>query len=103
MSDARKDTLLRWLPAFIALVGFIGNAVYVGRWIGAVEQRVEFLEKRPTQSENLATFVSRNEFNIQRDNRDRQIGDMGKLLTRIEEKLDRVIERQSDARLSKND
>lgn len=102
MSDARKDTLLRWLPAFVALVGFIGNAVYIGRWIGAVEARVEFLERQPTASANMATFVSRNEFTLQKENRDRQILDLSKTLNRIEEKLDRMVEREG-IRLSKND
>lgn len=95
MSDARKETLMRWLPAFIALVGFVGNAVYVGRWIGQVEQRVEFLEKRPGATENMATFVSRNEFVLLKENLNSTLG-------RIEQKLDRVVEREN-GRVSKND
>lgn len=94
MSDAKKDALLRWMPTILALVGFIGNAVYVGRWVGQVEQRVAYLEKQPTRADDTVYFVTRTEFNAQKENRDRQINETTAALARIDAKLDRVIEIQ---------
>lgn len=94
MPDAKKDMLLRWLPAIVAIVGFVGNAVYIGRWIGQVEQRVAVLEKQPTRSEDAAYFVTRTEFNAQKENRDRQLGELTASLNRMDAKLDRLIERE---------
>ena len=65
---------------------------------------MEFLEKRPSRADDVSYFVTRTEFNAQREARDRQIFDLNATLLRIDAKLDKIIERElRNSALTKKD
>lgn len=102
MSEARKTALLQWLPAIVALAGFIGNAIYVGRWTGIIEQRIVAVEKHPDTQQQISMFVSRNEFNLVKNAQEAETNQTRDILRTMDAKLDRLIEREA-VRLSKNE
>jgi hypothetical protein len=95
MSNAQKDWLSKWLPLIVA-VG--ANFITVAYGYGKLEQRVAPIEAHVAEQshDRLAMlFVTRNEFNTRTTQRDREMEAQSAWLTRIEAKLDRVLERQA--------
>ena len=110
MSDARRESFFRWLPVLVALGGFIGNAIWAGRWSGAVEQRLVALESHQHDAvvhmpleKKIDIFVTRQEFSGVTALRNIEVADMKRFyreeFSSVNSKLDRLIERVS---LSKN-
>ena len=111
MSDARKETLFRWLPVFTCLLGMLGQAAWLGNKWGVMETRMLAFEAHardqishmPLQ-EKLAIFLPRAEFAQIKTARDAELlalrEDFRAGLSAVNAKLDRLIERSA---VSKND
>lgn len=105
MSGSQKEALRGWLPAIVAVIGFLGNAVWIGHWSGSIEQRLVAVEQHSTDHrQDAKNFVTKDEFSVQRTNRDREMADLRNLINTIDGKLDRLIEHElSNGRLTKNE
>ena len=102
MSLTQKEMLSRWLPVLVALAGFMTNAVYIGRWSGAMEGRMVNLEHHAENKENhmpfekkVDLFVTRVEFSHSKSSRDLEINDIKLNFRSIDAKLDRLVESTS--------
>ena len=99
MSLTTKEILSRWLPALVALAGFLTNAVYIGRWSGAMEGRMANLEHHAENKDvhmpferEVALFVTRTEFSSTKTARDLELTEMKLNFRSIDAKLDRLVE-----------
>lgn len=100
MSISARETLSKWMPVIVALIGLAGNAVYIGRWMGESEQRHAASEQharnadmhRP-MSHDLKMFVTRPEFETLKTLRDNELAELRLSFRTIDAKLDRLIER----------
>jgi hypothetical protein len=99
MSLTTKEMLSRWLPALVALAGFIINAMYIGRWSGQMEGRMTNLEHHAENKDThipfergVQIFVTRAEFNGVKAARDLEISEMKISFRSIDAKLDRLVE-----------
>ena len=91
MSTTQRENVLRWLPTLITIVI---NLIFVGYVYGKMEQRIVPIEKHVDAAQ--VSFVSRAEWTVSRQSRDREISDLNTRLERIENKLDRALERQRE-------
>jgi hypothetical protein len=89
MSTPQKDWLSKWLPLIFAIGG---NIVTVAYGYGQLVQRIAPLEKHSTEA--LSIFVTRNEYSQRNVTRDSEMGDLKARLDRMEQKLDRLLERK---------
>ena len=99
MTAERQDTVQRWLPALVCVVGLAANAVWIGNWSGKVEARLAAVERAahdPTHQMGLAqaleTFTTRAEFTARNQMRDVEMADLrtaiGALVVKIDKYLD---------------
>lgn len=106
MSPPTKDTspsiFSKWLPALVAFVGFIGNAVYIGRWSGALDARLVAVESHAASTalhmpfeRKIELFVTRTEYSAKQLSRDTELAEIKAAFRGIDAKLDRLIERSS--------
>lgn len=98
MSNAQKDWLSKWLP-LIFTVG--ANLIIVGYGYGKLEQRVAPIERHVMEQSHerlSAVFVTRTEFTARTTQRDREMQSMSDWLTRVEAKLDRVLEQRAQGK-----
>lgn len=94
MSTQQRDLLAKWLPVVIAL---LTNAMVVAYGYGRLEQRLNPIEQSIASlayDKLSGSFVTRTEFNTRTTQRDREMGVQNAWLARIEDKLDRLLERQ---------
>jgi hypothetical protein len=89
MSTQQRDWLSKWLPLVIAIGG---NLVTVAYGYGQLVQRIAPLEKHTAESFSL--YVTRQEFNQRTLTRDAELTDLKARLDRMEQKLDRLLERK---------
>jgi len=97
-----KDTFTKWLPALVAVVGFVGNAVYIGRWSGALDARLVAVEAHAASTamhmpfeRKVELFVTRTEYSAKQLSRDTELAEIKAAFRGIDAKLDRLIERSS--------
>ena len=84
-----KDTASRWLPTVVALAGILGQTFYFGQRLGAAEQ-----ELKNTTSTAQAS-VTRVEYLAEKAATGSQLSDVKQTLRDMNQKLDRLVERQS--------
>jgi len=70
MTSPQKESISRWLPAIVALVGVGSHIAYVSKWAGSFEARVVALEA------SAQTIVPRSEYLAKMVSRDTEIGDI---------------------------
>ena len=95
ISHEQKDFLSKWAPLVVAL---ITNAVVVAYGYGKLEQRMAPIEIQLSalaHDKLSVNYVTRSEFTMRTQQRDREMERQSEWLNRIEAKLDRVLERQN--------
>lgn len=95
MSIPQKDNLARWLPLAVAL---ISNVVVVAYGYGKLEQRIVPVEQHATLHSNevqMRIFVTRGEWDMRNQTRDRELETLKSELGKVQDKLDRILERLS--------
>lgn len=93
MSDRTKDWLSKWAPLMFAL---FTNVAVVAYGYGKMSQRLEPLEDYAathTTEKAIGMFITRSEFVMNNNARDRELADIKAGLTAANDKLDRLIER----------
>ena len=93
MSDRTKDWLSKWAPLLFAI---FTNVAVVAYGYGKMSQRLEPLEEFATShttEKNISLFITRSEFIMNNNARDRELADIKAGLAAANDKLDRLIER----------
>ena len=93
MSDHNKDLLSRWLPLLVAL---LANLAMFSYGYGKLEQRLAPLETHvstDTTEAAMRIFVTKAEWSMRNDTRDRELADVKASLAQVNAKLDRLLER----------
>lgn len=93
MSDRTKDWLSKWAPLLFAI---FTNVAVVAYGYGKMSQRLEPLEdfaSSHTTEKNISLFITRSEFIMNNNARDRELADIKSGLAAANDKLDRLIER----------
>lgn len=93
MSDKTRDWLSKWAPLMFAL---FTNVAVVAYGYGKMSQRLEPLEdyvSTHTTEKAIGMFITRSEFMMNNNARDRELADIKAGLTAANDKLDRLIER----------
>ena len=108
MSDRTKSLLNAWLPALVALAGFVGNAMWFAKWTGEMEARLVSVETNVRDhsfEKQQERFVPRAEYTAAARARDTEISDIKQGVREINGKLDALLTRTSPLSLSsqKND
>lgn len=88
MTAEQNDTLSRWAPTWIALLGMLGTVLWVANRAGAIEQRVDI------NARDLTTVVTRAEYLADKNATAAQLADVKITLRDINAKLDRALEAQ---------
>jgi hypothetical protein len=91
MSDKSKELASRWGPLVVSIVI---NLILVAYGYGQMVQRLTPLEEHAkihTVESDIKLFVTKSEWSLRNDTRDREVTDMKETLRRIESKLDRSI------------
>jgi hypothetical protein len=94
MSTSQRDWISKWTPLLFSITV---NVIWVGYTYGRYEQRMIPVESHimsETHEKLSEKFVLRNEFNLRTTQRDRELATLGERLLRIEDKLDRLLERK---------
>lgn len=95
MSTPQREMLSKWLPLIVALVT---NFIVVAYGYGKLEQRLAPVETHvsvDTTERALALFITRAEFQQRSETRDRELADLKVALQQMNQKLDRILERQT--------
>lgn len=98
MSDRTKSLINAWLPALVALAGFIGNAMWFAKWTGEMEIRlvtVETVTREHTIELKSDHYVPRTEYNAAVRSRDTEMADIKQGVREINGKLDALLTRMS--------
>lgn len=98
MSDRTKSLLNAWLPALMALAGFIGNAMWFAKWTGEMEARMassEAVIREHTIELKSDRYVPRTEYNAAVRSRDTEMADIKQGVHEINGKLDALLTRMS--------
>lgn len=108
MSDRTKSLLNAWLPALVALAGFVGNAMWFAKWTGEMETRMaanESIVREHTVELKADRYIPRTEYAAAARARDTEISDIKQGVREINAKLDALLTRSSILTLStqKND
>ena len=93
MSYRTKDWLSKWAPLLFAI---FTNVAVVAYGYGKMSQRLEPLEEFATShttEKNISLFITRSEFIMNNNARDRELADIKAGLAAANDKLDRLIER----------
>ena len=93
MSDKQLDNLSRWLPLAITI---LFNAVMLGVTYGRLDQRITPLESHvalDTTENAMKIFVTKSEFIMSNDTRNRELTDLKNEVSAMNLKLDRLLER----------
>jgi len=92
MSNHQRDTVSRWLPTIVALVGVTiavgGHITYMSKWAGQLEQRVSNIETLVPQ------IVPRAEYSAMVANRSAELADIKRIVSDTNNKIDKLIERE---------
>lgn len=103
MSDRTKSLINAWLPALVALAGFIGNAMWFAKWTGEMETRMaanESIVREHTSELKSDRYVPRTEYTAAARSRDTEISDIKQGVREINGKLDALLTRTSPLTLS---
>lgn len=72
MTAPTASAFSRWLPTYVALLGFAGNIAYTARWAGQIETRLVATEQHAAShvehmplTQKLTMFPTRSEFEAQ--------------------------------------
>lgn len=108
MSDRTKSLINAWLPALVALAGFIGNAMWFAKWTGEMETRMaanESIVREHTVELKADRYIPRTEYSAAARSRDTELADIKQGVREINGKLDALLTRASTFTLSsqKND
>lgn len=98
MSDRTKSILNAWLPALVALAGFIGNAMWFAKWTGEMESRLVTVEanvREHTAELKSERIVPRAEYAAAVKSRDTEMADLKQGVREINGKLDALLTRTS--------
>lgn len=98
MSDRTKSILNAWLPALVALAGFVANAMWFAKWTGEMESRlvaVEAIAREHTAELKVDRFVPRAEYAAAVRSRDTEMADIKQGVREINGKLDALLTRTS--------
>jgi hypothetical protein len=93
MSTTQKDWLSRWLPLVVAIAA---NVITIAYSYGKLEQRLVPIETHTgtfTHERFTKNFITREQFDLQKASRDREVDEVRSALREINHKLDRLIER----------
>ena len=96
MTTPAKENFAKWAPLLVALAG---NIAIVAYGYGKLEQRLSPVELQlaALAHDKLAQhYVTRQEFALRTNQRDREMNTQNEWLQRIESKLDRLLERQNN-------
>lgn len=88
-TEQTKDSLSRWLPTIVAIIGIVAQGFYLGQRLGAAEQK---LDNTTITAHNN---VSRVEYLSDKAAQADQLSDLKQALRDINNKLDRLVERQT--------
>lgn len=88
-TEETKDTLSRWLPTLVAILGILGQTFYFGARLGAAEQELKNTTTMATAS------VTRVEYLAEKAATGAQLLDVKQTLRDMNQKLDRLVERQT--------
>lgn len=96
MSDRTRDWLSRWAPLLFAI---FTNVAVVAYGYGKMSQRLEPLEEFATShttEKNINLFITRSEFIMNNNARDRELSDIKstvkEMKDEVNKKLDRLLE-----------
>lgn len=108
MSDRTKSLINAWLPALVALAGFVGNAMWFAKWTGEMESRLVSVEtnvREHTAELKSDRIIPRSEYAAAVRSRDTEMADLKQGVREINAKLDALLTRNSPLTLStqKND
>lgn len=96
MSEKTKSVINAWLPALLALAGFVGNGLWFAKWTGEMEMRLVAVEcnVRDHNSDlKSERFVHRSEYLSAVKSRDTEMGDLKQGMHEINTKLDALLTR----------
>lgn len=85
MTQRQQDTISKWLPALVAIIGLVGQAVLVGVFVGKVNAHCDDPRLHHSMEDAYRAFVTKEEA-AQRMER------IETKLDRLESKLDRLTE-----------
>lgn len=89
MTAQQKEAIRPWaIPAFMAIVTIIGNAVVVGTTYGRLNAHTEDAGLHMPLEKKIEMFVTRREFDTNTIQRDRQFAEMTARLDRISAQVD---------------
>lgn len=98
MSDRTKSLLNAWLPAIVALAGFIGNAMWFANWTGQMESRLVTVEasvREHTTELKADRYVPRTEYAAAVQARNTELNDIKQGVREMNAKLDAILVRTS--------
>lgn len=98
MSENTKNNLARWLPFIVFLATSAAQLLYIGKWVGTLETRLDANSTADVEDRRIFErlhneYITRVEWQAHQASDDKIQLQYSEHLQRIENKLDRLIER----------
>lgn len=95
MTAQQKETTRSWLPTIVAVVAFVGQAIFIGTAYGQMEERLAQAARHASDQslhmpleKKLEMFITRHEVDQRSATRDREMADIRAQLSRIGAQVD---------------